>query len=122
MVGNLDSCPNYVGLLYKIAGLKQRATMAYNPQENGTAERMVQKLTRAIRMYVADVDQKIWDVYAEGWTFAINTAQDCVLEDTPFYRIYDWDPRSTLEATLSLVSANIRYRDPKRWRHNVLRR
>ena len=45
----------------RIAGQKQRATMAYRPQANGTAERMVQTLTRALMMYVVDTDQKDWD-------------------------------------------------------------
>ena len=34
------------------------ATIAYRPQANGTAERMVQIRTRALKMYVTDVDQK----------------------------------------------------------------
>ena len=33
----------------RIVGQKQRATMAYRPQANGTAERMVQTLTRALK-------------------------------------------------------------------------
>ena len=33
----------------RIVGQKQRATMAYRLQANGTAEHMVQNLTRAIR-------------------------------------------------------------------------
>ena len=45
----------------RIAGQKQRATMAYRPQANGTAERMVQTLTRALKMYVTDTDQKDLD-------------------------------------------------------------
>ena len=45
----------------KIAGQKQRATMAYRPQANGTAERMVQTVTRSLKMYVTDVDQRDWD-------------------------------------------------------------
>ena len=52
--------------------------MAYRPQANGTAERMVQTLTGALKMYVTDVDQRNWDEYAERLTFAINTAQDRV--------------------------------------------
>ncbi|KAE9073533.1 hypothetical protein PF005_g20454 [Phytophthora fragariae] len=31
--------------------------MAYRPQANGTAERMVQTMTRAFKMYVADEDK-----------------------------------------------------------------
>ncbi|POM70133.1 Reverse transcriptase [Phytophthora palmivora] len=34
----------------KILGQRQRATMAYRPQANGSAERMVQTTTRAIKM------------------------------------------------------------------------
>ena len=62
----------------RIAGQKQLATMAYRPQANGTAERMVQTLTRAIKMHVSDENQKDWDEYAERLTYAINTAQDRV--------------------------------------------
>ena len=72
--------------------------MAYRPQANGTAERMVQTLTRALKMYITDTDQKDWDEYAERLTFAINTAQYRVRGDNPFYMIHGWDPRSTLEA------------------------
>ncbi|OWZ04587.1 LOW QUALITY PROTEIN: reverse transcriptase, partial [Phytophthora megakarya] len=50
----------------KILGQRQRATMAYRPQDNGTAERMVQTATRALKMYVRDLDQKDWDEYAEA--------------------------------------------------------
>ena len=87
----------------KIAGQKQRATMAYRPQANGTAERMVQTMTRSIKMYVMDENQKDWDEYAERLTYAINTAH-YRFRETPFYLIHGWDPRSTLEATLPLGS------------------
>ena len=96
----------------QIAGQKQRATMAYRPQSNGTAERMVQTLTRALEMYVTDVNQKDWDEYAERLTYAINTAQYRIRGDTPFYLIHGWDPRSTLKATLPLGSTKSRDRDP----------
>ncbi|KAE8963728.1 hypothetical protein PF011_g28927 [Phytophthora fragariae] len=34
----------------KLMGQRQRATLAYHPQANGAAERMVQTVTRAIKM------------------------------------------------------------------------
>jgi hypothetical protein len=105
----------------RIAGQKQRATMAYRPQANGTAERMVQTLTRALKMYVTDTNQRDWDEYAERLTFAINTAQDRVRGDTPFYLIHGWDPRSTLEATLPLGSTKRRDQEPRRWRYHIQR-
>ena len=82
---------------------------------------MVQTLTRALKMYVTDVNQKDWDEYAERLTFAINTAQDRVRGDTPFYLIHGWDPRSTLEATLPLGSTKRRDREPRRWRYHIQR-
>ncbi|KAE9342017.1 hypothetical protein PF008_g10352 [Phytophthora fragariae] len=60
----------------KILGQRQRATMAYRPQANGTAERMVQATTRSLKMYAQELDQREWDEYAKRLTFAINTAQD----------------------------------------------
>ncbi|OWZ02253.1 LOW QUALITY PROTEIN: reverse transcriptase [Phytophthora megakarya] len=53
----------------RILGQRQRATMAYRPQANGSAERMVQTTTRALKMYVEDLDQRDWDEYAERLTF-----------------------------------------------------
>ncbi|OWZ22129.1 reverse transcriptase [Phytophthora megakarya] len=41
----------------RIVGQRQSPTMAYRPQANGTAERMVQTLTRAVKMYAVDVNQ-----------------------------------------------------------------
>ncbi|ETM30874.1 hypothetical protein L914_21451 [Phytophthora nicotianae] len=37
---------------------------------------MVQTLTRALKTYVADINQKDWDEYAKRLTFALNTAYD----------------------------------------------
>ena len=75
--------------------------MAYRPQANETAEHMVQTLTRALKMYFTDVDQRDWDEYAKRLAFAINTAQDLVRGDTPFYFIHGWDPRTTLKQFIS---------------------
>ena len=41
-----------------MVGQKQRATLPYRPQANGTVEHMVQTLTRELKMRVADVIQK----------------------------------------------------------------
>ncbi|POM79945.1 Reverse transcriptase [Phytophthora palmivora] len=90
--------------------------MAYRPQANGTTERMVGTLTRAVKMYV---DQRDWDEYAEHLTFALNTAQDRVRGDTPFYLLHGWDPRSMLEAMIPLGSTRRRDREPRRWRYRI---
>ncbi|POM68506.1 LOW QUALITY PROTEIN: Reverse transcriptase [Phytophthora palmivora] len=103
----------------KIVGQRQRATMAYRPQANGTTERMVGTSTRAVKMYVEDIDQRDWDDYAERLTFALNTAQDRVRGDTAFYLLHGWDPRSTLEAMLPLGSTRRRDRELRRWRYRI---
>ncbi|OWY90739.1 reverse transcriptase [Phytophthora megakarya] len=69
----------------KLMGQRQRATLAYRPQANGAAERMVQTITRAIKMYIADNDQRDWDEYAERLTYALNTAHDRTRDETPFF-------------------------------------
>ena len=46
--------------------------MAYKSQANGTTERMLQTLTRALKKYVRDVDSKDWVEYTEWYMFALN--------------------------------------------------
>ena len=76
----------------RIVGQCQQAKMAYRPQANGMAERMVQTLTMSIKLYIADVGQRGWEEYAEQLTFAISTAQDRVRKETPFYLVHGWMP------------------------------
>ena len=83
---------NFFRAFNRIIGQKQRATMDYRPQANGTAERMVQTLTRAIKMYVKGENQRDWDEYAKRLTYAINTAHDRIRGDNPLYLIHSWDP------------------------------
>ncbi|CAH0480129.1 unnamed protein product [Peronospora belbahrii] len=58
-----------------MVGQHQQAAMVYRPQANGTLRRMVQILTRSIKMYVFDFRQQDWDEYVECLAFAMNTAQ-----------------------------------------------
>ncbi|OWZ13096.1 reverse transcriptase [Phytophthora megakarya] len=83
----------------KILGQRQRATMAYRPQANGSAEH--------------------WDEYAERLTFVINTARDRIRGETLIYMIHGWDPRSTLEAVIPVGSTRRHDRDPRRWRYQM---
>jgi hypothetical protein len=42
-----------------------------------------------------------------------------VRDDTPFYLIHGWDPRSTLEAALPVGSTRRQDRNPRRWRYHI---
>ncbi|OWZ11732.1 reverse transcriptase [Phytophthora megakarya] len=89
----LGSMSDFFRAFNKILDQCQRTTMAYIPQANGFAERMVQTTTRTLKMYVQDLDQRDWDEYAVRLTFAINTARDRIRGETPFYMVHGWDPR-----------------------------
>ena len=58
-----DREPRFMSDLFRafnrMVGQRQQATMAYQPQDNGTAERMDRTLTRFIKLYVADVGYEI---------------------------------------------------------------
>ncbi|KAJ0390692.1 hypothetical protein P43SY_011407 [Pythium insidiosum] len=57
---------------------------------------------RAVRLYVADPEQRDWDDYAERLVFALNTSYDRTRRDTPFYLLHGWDARTTLETVVPL--------------------
>ncbi|POM76738.1 LOW QUALITY PROTEIN: Reverse transcriptase [Phytophthora palmivora] len=78
---------------------------------------MMETLTRAVKMYVEDVAN--WDEYAQRLFFALNTAQDSIRGDIPFYLLRDWDPRSTLKELIPLGSTRRRDREPRRWRYRI---
>ncbi|GMF35715.1 unnamed protein product [Phytophthora fragariaefolia] len=92
----------------KMMGRRQRATLAYRPQANGAAERKVQTVVRAVKMYITDIDQRDWDEYAESLIFALNTPYVRTRDETPFYLVHGWDARSTLEAALSVGTTSHR--------------
>ncbi|GMF47077.1 unnamed protein product [Phytophthora fragariaefolia] len=56
-----DFMAHFCKAFKKLMGQRQRATLAYRPLANGTAERMVQTVTRAVKMHIADVDQRYGD-------------------------------------------------------------
>ncbi|CAH0518443.1 unnamed protein product [Peronospora belbahrii] len=102
-----------------LVGQRQQTIMAYRPQANGTAEGLVQTLTRSIKMYASDVGQQDRDDCAERLTSAMNTAQDQVRKETPFYLVHGWDATATLEATLPEVNTRSRIFGPRRWRYHI---
>jgi hypothetical protein len=79
---------------------RQLPTFAYRPQANGTTERMIQTVIRAVKKYSTLEGHKDWDILAERLSLAINTSFDTVRKNTPFFLVHGWDPLTTLQATM----------------------
>ncbi|OWZ22110.1 reverse transcriptase [Phytophthora megakarya] len=101
----------------RLMGQRQRATLAYRPQANGAAERMVQTISRAIKMYIADVEQRASDKYADRLIYALNTAHDRTRDETPS----SVDPQFTLEATLAVGNTSTHDIEACCWRLQIQR-
>ncbi|OWZ15963.1 reverse transcriptase [Phytophthora megakarya] len=94
-----------------IVGPRQIPTMAYRPQAND-ADPSREDVCR-------QREPKGLERVCRAPDVSLNTAQDRVRGDTPFFLVHGWDPRSTLEASLPVVSTHRRYRNPRRWRNHV---
>jgi hypothetical protein len=120
-----DREPSFMSEVFKafnrLIGQQSRATLAYRPQANGVTERMVGTITRAIKMYVEDNEQRDWDEYAERLVFALNTALDRTRQETPHYLIHGSDPRTTLETMIPRCDPEISSNNPKACRNKVQR-
>ena len=103
----------------RMMGQRQRATLAYHPQANGIAERMVQTIVRSIKMYVSDAEQRDWDDYAERLCLTLNNSYDRVRRETPFYLVHGWDPRTTVEAALGIRPDG--HKESTKWRRYIQR-
>jgi hypothetical protein len=103
----------------RLIGQRSRATLAYRPQSNGMTERMVQTVMHAVRLYVSDPAQRDWDDYAERLVFALNSSWDRTREETPFYLLHGWDPRSTLEVSLPMANRLDGHPRSRSWRSLV---
>lgn len=121
-----DRDPRFMGQVFtefnRMLGQKQRATLSYRPQANGQQERSVQTVSRAIKAYVTDPEQRDWDTLAESLMFALNTAYDRIRQETPFYLVHGWDARSTLQAMVPPLQGQRRYGSAVEWRRETLRR
>lgn len=82
---------------------------------------MVGTITRAIKMYVHDEDQRDWDGHAERLVFALNTSYDRTREETPFFLIQGWNPRTTIETVIPKTVPGIASTNPRSWRTAIQR-
>ena len=98
-----------------MVGQRQKAKMAYQIQAWYAREDDPDP-DQVIKLFLADIEQRYLDEYAERLTFAINTARDRVWKKTQFYLFHGWDARSTLRSTLPIRSPEY---EPSRWRYRI---
>ncbi len=98
---------------------RQLPTFAYRPQANGTTERMIQTIIRAVKKYSAVEDNRDWDTLAERLAFAINTSYDTVRKNTPFFLVHGWDPLTTLQATMTAPTTSSEISSAWHWRQTM---
>ena len=99
-IESLISWQILIELIIRLQGRSSALLWHIDPKLTEWRNVLYHFLTRALKMYITDVDQKNSDEYAERLTFALSTSQDRVRGDKPFYLINEWDSRSTLGATL----------------------
>ena len=97
-----DRDPRFMSEFFKnfnaSIGQKQRATLSYRPQANGTSERNIQSITRILKMFCMDPAQLDWDLKLRMVTFALNTSFNESRQETAFYLMHGFDPLTPLEA------------------------
>ncbi|POM72982.1 LOW QUALITY PROTEIN: Reverse transcriptase, partial [Phytophthora palmivora] len=105
---------DFFGSFNKIVGQRQRATMAYRPQANGTTERMVGMLTRAVKIYRSARLERICGApHLRAQYCPRSRPRRCPVLSVA------WLGRSTLEAMIPLGSTRRRDREPRRWRYRI---
>ncbi|KAH9116111.1 hypothetical protein AeMF1_009916 [Aphanomyces euteiches] len=117
-----DREPSFMSDVFKhfcaMLGQRQMPIFAYRPQANGTAERAIQMMVRAVRHYVQDPKQRDWDKWAERLVFAMNTSISATRRETPFFLMHGWDPHTTITAGLPTVNTEVE-QEAYRWRLQV---
>ena len=76
--------------------IKRSVTSAYHPQTNGLDEHTNQTFKVRLSKLVSD-QQNDWDQYLEQVAFSIRAQKQCSTKHTPFFLMFDRNPRSPLE-------------------------
>ena len=115
-----DRDPRFMSRVFKafnrMMRQKQRPTLAYRPQANGKQERYVQTVTKCIKMYIEDPEQKDWDQYVPILELAINTAHNFEFGQSSFYLVHGWNARTQLDAMVPPTDNGRQEKEAWRWR------
>jgi transposase InsO family protein len=105
--------------LCKKLGTDRHLTSAYHPQSNGQTERLNRVLEDMLRHYIGSSETE-WDSLLPIAEFAINSAYNTSIQNTPFFLNYGRHPRTPLLRELdTAVPAAERKTD---WLHTAISR
>lgn len=91
-----DRDPKFTGAFWtevcRLVGCKQSMSTAFHPQSDGQTERMNRTLEDVLRHYVGQDAQSDWAECLDAAEYAINTAWQESVHETPFYLNYGQHP------------------------------
>jgi len=87
--------------IYKLLRIKKANTTAYHPQTDGLVERFHRTLTDMLAKRV-DHSGKDWDEHLPCVLFAYQTSIQTSTQESPFYLLYERDPRLPTDEVLSV--------------------
>ena len=105
--------------VFRSQGCKLINSSPWNPQGHGIIERQFSTLKAALRAYLQDTAQGLWDIYLPTLVYALNSSYKEAIKTTPFELVYCKKPRSPLEAQMPRLA---RLKDPDRARQAVVMR
>ena len=92
---------NFLEELVNILTLKHLRTTNYRPQTNGSAERVCKSVTDMIKCYIS-TDQRDWSKFINFLAYSHNTARNDSTGQTPYFMLYNRNPRTPLDVAMNL--------------------
>eukprot|EP00731_Ephydatia_muelleri_P022827 Em0015g410a len=98
--------------LCRLCGIQCNMTSAYHPQSNGLDERFNQTLQRQLLKFV-ESEQNSWDQFLDAILFSYRVSCQDSTKHSPFYLVYDRQPRLPIEFTMKCPGASERCDKPE---------
>src|SRR5205085_7742907 len=82
--------------ILKALNIDQKLSTAFHPQTDGQTERINSVLEQYLRCYI-NYQQSDWSSYLPIAQFAYNNAKHSSTELTPFYAVYGYHPKMSVQ-------------------------
>lgn len=90
--------------LAELGNFQHRTTTIYHPASNGLAENHNKQITSILSTIIDGLNPFDWDVHLATAQFALNSAYNRSLGDTPYYAVYGEDPILVQAAVTNMSS------------------